>query len=452
MLNGMDFLYVLKNNLCTVWREDKEMNDIRNKRLLVLGATPASIDIVQQAKEMGAYTIITDWTPDAPAKAFADKAYDISTGDIDRVVEMAKREKVDGVLAGFDDFNTAIACEVSEKLGTHFYSTLYQQQALSNKKSMKELCRKFDIRSAQEYELSDLSAIEEAETLPYPVIIKPADSYGSKGIFVCQDEKDLREFFPKSLEFSKTKTVLIEEYLTGVNVNLFFTVQNGIISLSAITDKYIRKVDKKLPPQPVAHIFPSKYIEQYYSKLHNKIVKMFESLNLSNGTVDVLTFFTKGDFYIVDIGYRLCGAREYHIISHENKINSLKMYIRHSLTGDFSGWDVRKYDNPYFKKKYCMLTVLLKDGTISEIKGIDLIEKLPYVFNIIQYYKIGDKVAAQGRLQQAFARIYFEAESFEELKARIDVIQDMLGVIGSNKENMLIDGFDSAIIEQEYIK
>lgn len=426
--------------------------DLKDKRLLLLGATPASIDLAVQAKEMGVYTIITDWTPNAPAKAYADKAYDISTAEVDQIVKMARKEKVDGVLAGFDDFNTAIACKVSEEIGTSFYSTSYQQEMLSNKHNMKKLCSKFGIHSAKEFELQNLSSVSELSSIPYPVIIKPADSYGSKGIFVCHNENDLKKFFPESLKFSKTHTVLVEEYLVGPNVNMFFTIQNGNVSLSAITDKYIISVDELLPPQPVAHIFPSKYIDEYFNKLHEKIVKMFHSLDLRNGTVDVLTFYTKGEFYIIDVGYRLCGAREYHIISQENEINTLKMYIRHSLTGQFEGWNVEKYDNPYFAQKYCMLTMLLRDGMIMNISGLDKVKKLPYVFNVIQYYNEGDQVCAQGRLQQAFARIYIKASDFGQLRERIDLIENMIKVTGIKGENMLLDCFDSAIIQQEYEK
>lgn len=428
-----------------------EVEQLKGKRLLLLGATPASIDLVLRAKEMGVYTVVTDWNENAPAKKYADKAYNISTADIDAIVEMAKAEKIDGVLAGFDDFNTAIACKVSERLGTHFYSSYHQQEILSNKKKMKKLCRQFDISTACEFEVSEELKPEILEQLPYPVIMKPADSYGSKGIYVCQTSDDLRNYFPKSMEFSASNSVLIEEYLTGINVNLFFTVQDGVISLSAITDKYIQKVDDKLPPQPVAHIFPSKYIQVYYEKLHEKITKMFESLKVQNGTIDVLTFWTKGDFYIVDIGYRLCGAREYHIISHENKINNMEMYIRHSLTGKFAGWDVRKYDNPYFKNKYCMLTILLKDGTISKVSGMEDVRNMSSVFNVIQYYDKGDTVNAQGRLQQAFARIYITGVNYEELKAQIEEVERKIQVF-DGEENMLLDRFSSDIIVEEYIK
>lgn len=426
--------------------------EFEGKRILFLGATPASIDLVLQAKKMGAYTVITDWNKDAPAKSYADKAYDISTADIEAVVDMARREGIDGVLAGFDDFNVKIACEVSERLNTNFYCTLYQQEMLSNKKNMKRLCRRFGICTAQEYEIGGNHGGEKIAELTYPVIMKPADSYGSKGIYICENDKDLVKYFENSIGFSKSNTVIVEQYLTGVNVNLFFTVQKGEFSLSAITDKYTRKVDKNLPSQPVCHVFPSKYIDLYYEKLHEKLIEMFRYLNIENGTIDVLTFLCNGEFYIVDIGYRLCGAREYHIISNENEINNLQMYIRHSLTGQFSGWDVLKYDNPYFKNKYCMLTILLKDGEIGEIDGIEEVKKMPYVFNIIQYYKEGDLINAQGRLQQAFARIYLVAESYEELIINIEEVQKTVRVLDSRKENMLLEGFSSDIISKEYIE
>ena len=85
------------------------MKEFSGKKLLILGGTTLSINIVETAKNMGIYTIVMDMSPDSPTKKVADKAYDISTANVDDVVSIAKQEQVDGIFTSYEDFNTGIA-------------------------------------------------------------------------------------------------------------------------------------------------------------------------------------------------------------------------------------------------------------------------------------------------------------------------------------------------------
>ena len=87
------------------------MKEFSGKKLLILGGTTLSINIVETAKNMGIYTIVMDMSPDSPTKKVADKAYDISTANVDDVVSIAKQEQVDGIFTSYEDFNTGIAAE-----------------------------------------------------------------------------------------------------------------------------------------------------------------------------------------------------------------------------------------------------------------------------------------------------------------------------------------------------
>lgn len=98
-----------------------------------------------------------------------------------------------------------------------------------------------------------------------------------------------------------------------------------------------------------------------------------------------------------------------------------------------------------------MLTMLLKDGTISNISGMETIRNMPSVFNVIQYYHEGDTVNAQGRLQQAFARIYITGKDYKDLKVQIEEVERKLQVFDEGK-NMLLDNFNSDILIREYVE
>lgn len=97
------------------------------------------IHLINKAKEMGVYTIVTDYIKDAPAKKYADEAYDISTLDIDALIALAKEKKVEGVFTGYVDINLAPCRKVCEALGLPFYASLEQLEQTMNKVNYKNI-------------------------------------------------------------------------------------------------------------------------------------------------------------------------------------------------------------------------------------------------------------------------------------------------------------------------
>lgn len=146
------------------------------------------------------------------------------------------------------------------------------------------------------------------------------------------------------------------------------------------------------------------------------------------------------------MGCRIAGAQGHKIISAVNDINALQMLVNYHLTGKMSGWDVRTADNPKFPKMACKLTPLLKTGKIDSIIGLDEIEELPGVKEIVPVHKEGDIVDKEGTLEQIFVRIFLVADNKYSLATVIDQIQNTLQVKDENGQNMLLNGFDTRIL------
>ncbi len=98
----------------------KDYSALKGKRLLLLGGHVLMIHLLEKAKAMGIYTIITDYIPNAPAKAYADEACDVSILDVDALIKLAREKKVDGVFTGYVDINFAPCRKVCEALGFLF--------------------------------------------------------------------------------------------------------------------------------------------------------------------------------------------------------------------------------------------------------------------------------------------------------------------------------------------
>lgn len=418
--------------------------DFAGKRILFLGAHALTVHLINKAKEMGVYTIVTDYVKDAPAKMYADEAYDISTLDIDALVELAREKNVDGVFTGYVDINLAPCRMVCERLGLPFYATLDQLDATMNKVNFKKNCRKHGITVVDDVPAEYLDG--KYDKVNYPVIVKPADSYSSKGISVCFNKEEMQTALDKAMEFSTCKQIVAEQYLDAEDVYLYFTIQNGYLSLSAMADRLLNDEQYGCAPQPVGYFFPSKYIDLYFDKVHDKLQTMMTDLGIENGSFFMQGFVVDNNIVFFEMGLRLSGGAGYLQIAKQNQIDQVEMHLRYALSGKFDGWDLKEYDNPRFAKPACVLVVLLKDGKVGNIKGLEKIRNNENVHNILQFKKVGDVLNARGTLNQVFARIYLIGNDEQDLKQTISFVKKNLVITDEQNQNMILNLFDEGTV------
>ncbi len=396
--------------------------------------------VVKAAKEMGIYTIVADYTPNAPAKIIADESYDISTLDIEALTDLARELKVDGVMTGYVDINLKPCCQICEHLGFPFYATIEQIEQTFNKRKYKDLCKIHGIRVTDSIE--EKTCISHPEQVKFPIIIKPADSYSSKGISVCSTKEQLPKAIEKAYSFSSCKEIVIEPFIDAPDIYLYLTVQNGILSLSAMADRLLNNEQQGFAPQPVGYFFPSKYIDAYYEQVHDKLQNMVTDIGLKNGTFFMQGFAIDNKLLFFEMGLRLSGGAGYLQIRHQNKIDQVTMHIRYALTGKFDGWDIREYDNPRFKKPACVLVILLKNGTIANIEGVDRMMQHPHIFDMFSFRNVNDTIKDAGTLNQVYARIYLCADTTEQLKDDIVFVKNTLRITDTDGNNMILNLFD----------
>lgn len=422
------------------------MLDKKTKKLLVLGDNVSSVEIIQMAKNLGAVTVAADNLPNSNFKKYADISWNISTSDLDSLEKMAKQEGVTAVFAGASEFNIEQALLLSERLKTPFYATYKQWRLLSNKRSFKDLCKFYNIPVVDEYDFSK-GVPNNKNSFKYPIIIKPVDGTAGLGISVCKNYDELLLGYKHALTYSKSKHVIVERYMTGDEVVIYYTLQDGYISLSAMCDRYTIK-QPGVAPLPSAYVFPSKHLKEYQKYDDENVKKMFSDLKMKNGFLFVQSFIEDGRVRFYEMGYRIAGAQGQNIISAVNGVNALEMLVRFSLTGKMSGYDLKTQDTANFKKYACKLTPILKKGKISKIYGLDKIEAIDGVSKIVSVNNVGDVIdeSAIGTLRQLLTRIYLVADTLDELKSKINKIQETLVVYDENGEDMILEKFDTNIL------
>ena len=313
--------------------------NIETRKLLVLGGKPiASCDIVNYAKEIGVYTIVTDnlSVNESPAKQIADESWDISTADTDKLQLMVIQNNIDAVFTGAHEFNISKTQELANRCNLPFYTTREQLEATSIKSLYKKLFKEFDLPVVPEFQLGDITKSD------YPVIVKPVDGSGGYGISICNNKEELELGVEHAKTFSNKSKILIEKYINDKEVTIFYLLQNGNIYLSAMADRHTHSFDKNIIPLPVLYDFPSKHLDMFIDKQNDKTINALKSIGLKDGMLFIQAFVNDDEFIYYDIGYRLTGTQEYNIREKVCGYNPLKMMVDYSLTGQMGTVEDRK--------------------------------------------------------------------------------------------------------------
>lgn len=263
------------------------------KKILILGGTSISRQIVYAAHEMGMEAYVTDYYADSPAKAIADKSFMVSATDVDAVVDLIRQEKIDGVITGYADVLLPSYIEICQKANLPCYANMESIRITTDKDLFKRQCKKYSIPVVKEYTLEEV----ENGKATFPLLVKPVDNSGARGIYICNNEAEFKTNYEASLSFSPSKHVLIERFMQSKEATIFYYMHNGKAYLLGVGDRHMLKFDDKLLQLPVGYTFPSRNLECFESEEDGNIRKMFKDMHMDEGMVFIQTFVESGGVY-----------------------------------------------------------------------------------------------------------------------------------------------------------
>lgn len=414
------------------------MESLVGKKLLVLGANVETIPLIETAKNLGVYVYVTDFNPNAPAKKYADKSFDVDGLNITGLVELCKSEKINGVIVGVADRLIQSYYELCSILNFPCYASKEQCEYFTNKSKFNEICNEFDIKTIPNYNKVFLS-IKGRESIDYPVFVKPTDANSGKGISICYNEFELIEGVKKAESFSKTKGYLIERFMQCENMLINYTFINGKILVSATADTYTTSEQGNLGRVCIGNSYPSKFTGLYFEQLHDKIVLMFKNLDIKNGVFMISAFVDEGQIFLYDPGFRLQGEAPDLLINEICGYDQKKLLVYLSLTGTMNFTQFELADRMFKGKIFgASIWILLKTGIISKINGLEILNENNCVVKYIKRFNIGDIVSNEmiGTESQVFARIYLVSNDLDYLINKTKLIQNSLIVYDANDFEM----------------
>lgn len=421
------------------------MREFEGKKLLILGGNPETSALVRVANEMGIKTIVASGRHTDDAKKYAWKSSDIDGMDVPGLISLAREEQVDGVLVGVADILVPSYCKVCDALDLPCYASQRIVDVFAFKDVFKATCESYGIHGIPEYYLDAKMRQSDIDKIKYPVMIKPVDNGGGVGMTVVYNEDELRPAVEKALEASNKKRFIVERYMECPDLGMYYTFKDGVCSASCIYDRYTTDEQPGLSRVCLGGTYPSKYINEYFDRMHDNAVRMFKEIGITDGILMLSGFYENGEFYVYDTGFRLQGEAPHLLIKAIQGFDQREMLIRYALTGSAGDLDLEEADDTFLRGKWAATQwFLLKQGKIAKIEGFEEMDNDPRVVANVQRLYEGDTVPEEwiGNEKQVLTRLYLVCDSKQELADTLKEYAEKVKAFDENGNNMILKGFD----------
>lgn len=412
---------------------------IKGKKLLILAGGPNLVSLVERAKELGVYTIVTDYYDHktSPAKNIADESWDISWSDLDTLEIRCRENHIDGITTGYSESPVECCIQLCERLGLPCYCTKDQLDFTRDKVRFKSVCRKNGVPVVKEY-----FSIDEVDE--FPVIMKPVDRAGSIGVGVATCKEELKPVFDYAMEKSYSKNVIIEKYICGTKIDVYYEIREGQIRLLSTSSSINGKENGFDRVVQSAWYLPSHAHSLIVRDADPAIRGMIKNLGIRNGYLFVSGFEENGKLMFFETGFRLCGGHLYNYYKELGNANNLDIFIYHALTGSTKDVLPSPTANPQMK---CMtINVYAKHGTIGSIEGLSEIGAMEDCKFSLLTGHVGQECEDDKAILDKIGMYYFCSPSAQKLEQDTIRAYELMKVIDEKGNDMMYDRIDTSVI------
>ena len=357
------------------------------KKLLVLAAGLLQIPVIRKAREMGYYVIAADGNPEAVGLPLADKAVVANIVSEEEMLEVARREHIDGVIHPCSEVSMNVMGRINDELGLAGISRETAIRA-TNKHLMREA---FERGGAPSPKSLLTASAEDAWHLfrtefDTAAILKPSRNSGSRGVAKIEKdiaETDFKALYERALNESRDHSVLIEQFIEGPEFSVEIIVWQGEVHVLTVTDKKTTEAPYFVE---LGHNQPSIFPQETVTKIEEAAIKGVKALGLNNCAAHAELKWENGKPYLMEIGARLGGDFISTELTHlSTGIDMVAAAINVAL-------GIEPCLNPTEPKHGVGIRYFTpKPGVVYAIEGEELLKR-PDVYNAELYVKVGDYV------------------------------------------------------------
>ena len=393
------------------------------KKILLLGGSAQQIVAIKTAQKLGYYTVLCDYLPDNPGQYEADKFYLVSTTDKDAVLEVARNEQVDGVLAYASDPAAPTAAYIAEKLGLSG-APYHSVETLCNKDQFRKFLIEngFSTPKAKGYASAE-DALNEKENFEFPIIIKPVDSSGSKGATVLQTEDGLKNALDFAFSFSRCHRIIVEHFIEKKHPYLIggdVFIENGKIVLWGLLNCH--RDNCVNPLVPVGKSYPLQLEDEDIQHVKETLSSMVEKLRISNGSMNVELVVDKSNrVWPIDVGPRSGGNMIPDLLGDMFGVDIAEMSVKAAMGAAIKG-NIHEPNGFYATHNLHSN----KNGIYKDILFSPEIE--PYIYRKYLYKKLGDEVEYFDNAAKCLGIVFFKFPDETTMKKILEHVNELITV------------------------
>ena len=405
------------------------------KKLLILAGAGTHTKVVKAAKQMGLYTIVTDYLVDSPAKQIADESWMYSITDVDEIVTKCREAGVEGVLNFCIDPAQWPYYEICKRLDIPCAVTKDQLEIMTNKNRFKEYCQQHDVDIIPEYSLNEI----ENDLVEYPLFVKPSVNRGSRGQAICYNKADALKAFHQAEQESGDGKAICEKYMGNhQDIGSAFFVVDGEPYLVKLGDRFLGQQKDHLAGQVMCTRLPS----IHYSHLGDcfgRVKKMIRALGIQFGPVFMQGFVDGDTIRYYDPALRMPGGDYDLILKQTTGFDTVQSMIHFAMTGETA----TVFGNP--EKSYLLaggtallFTFSVRPGLIAEVVGLKALLQHKYVVYGRQMISKGTIIPDSGDIRQRVAAIGAYLPLGCDIGKFVDEVYQTFHVYDRHGEDMIV--------------
>ena len=336
------------------------------KKLMILGGSRFALPVISAAKKLGVYTITADYLPNNFAHKYSDEYVNVSIIDKEKTLEVAKKLNIDGIISFACDPGVVTAAYVAEEMGLPNVGPYESVCILQNKGKFRKFlaCNGFTVPVAKEYK-NIADALKDVDIFNWPVIVKPTDSAGSKGVTKVEDPKELQKSIEYALLFSHSDEFIVEDYIEqkGASSDTDSFVINGELKFVSFNCQHF-DLEAENPYTPAAYSWPSSMSYEHQEELKNEIQRLLKLLGMRTAVYNIETReSTNGKAYIMELSPRGGGNRLAECLHYATGVDLITNIVKYSVGLSIADIKQELYDG-------CWCEIILhsdKPGNFEEL-------------------------------------------------------------------------------------
>lgn len=398
------------------------------KKLMILGGTRYALPVIEAAKRLNIYTITADYLPDNVAHRYSDEYVNVSIIDKEATLEAARRLQIDGIISFACDPGVVTAAYVAEKMGLPFQGSYKSTSILQDKGLFRQflLDNGFNCPHAKRY--TDKKApFADVDYFTWPVIVKPVDSAGSKGVTKANSPEELPVAIDVAIDGSHCDAFIIEDFLTFEGYHSSadpFTVDGKLEFVSYSDQLFDKEADN--PYTPAYIVWPSSMKQEHQDELTKETQRLMTLLDMKTGIYNIESCIGQGGKpYIMEVSPRGGGCKIAELQRLAYGVDLIEDEVRKAV-----GMHVVNAKQTECDGYWCEMIVHARPHESGILEKVwvdpDIAEKYLKVVDLSA--KPGDVVKPFTGANMSFGDMFFRFDSREELDEVMEKSREWLHI------------------------